>query len=292
MHIFTYYRHMQPLTFTITIQAPKEKVWHTMLNLETYKQWASAFHPDSSYEGNWDAHSTIYFVDQNKSGLQATVLENTLYLKIVLGNFIELKESVLMQETSTMWQDATEAYTFNEVNGTTTLHVTTATPAEFAPYMEDAWPKALQKLQEMCEATTNQITVACELNANIQTVWSAWTEPSAINTWYHASEDWEASNTTNTLATGERFSIFMSAKDKSFGFNFTGIYKTITPLTYLEYYLDDGRRVETTFTKTDNTVVVTQIFDPESVNSLELQKAGWQAILDNFKKYTAYSSLA
>jgi uncharacterized protein YndB with AHSA1/START domain len=135
--------------------------------------------------------------------------------------------------------------------------------------------------------TTEQknITVEATINAPIETVWQCWTEPKHITHWNNASDDWHTTEATNDLKIGGKFSSIMAAKDGSFSFDFWGIYDAVETHKLIAYTLGDGRDVTISFSKKDNQTTVTEVFEPEDENSIELQKGGWQAILDNFKKY-------
>ena len=131
----------------------------------------------------------------------------------------------------------------------------------------------------------NTITVKTVINAPITKVWECWNKPEHITGWAFASNDWEAPAAENDLREGGRFKTVMAAKDKSSSFDFTGTYTAVKDNELVEYDMDDGRHVKVGFVETPEGVKVTEIFDPENENSLEMQRSGWQAILDNFKKY-------
>ncbi len=129
------------------------------------------------------------------------------------------------------------------------------------------------------------ITIHTTVNAPIAQVWKFWTDPAHIVNWAFASDDWEAPVAENDLRIDGKFKTTMSAKDKSTSFDFTGVYTNINDQEKIEYTMDDGRKVSSTFEETPEGVLITQSFDPETENSEEMQRAGWQSILDNFKKY-------
>lgn len=131
----------------------------------------------------------------------------------------------------------------------------------------------------------NPITIQTNINAPADTIWECWTLPKHINGWAFASEDWEAHAEQNNLVVGESFKTVMSAKDGSATFDFMGTYTSVEKNKQIEYDMEDGRHVSITFEETPEYVKVTQTFDPEKENPEEMQRAGWQAILDNFKKY-------
>lgn len=129
------------------------------------------------------------------------------------------------------------------------------------------------------------ITVESIVNAPIEKVWEYWNAPGHITRWAFASDDWCAPTAENDVRPGGTFKTRMEAKDKSQGFDFAGTYTEVVPNERIAYDMDDGRHVAIAFTQTPEGVRITETFDPESENSEELQRSGWQAILDNFKKY-------
>ena len=129
------------------------------------------------------------------------------------------------------------------------------------------------------------ITVSTAVNAPIEKVWKAWNSPEHITQWYFASDDWHAPKAENDSQVGKKFTISMAAKDGSFSFDLIGEYINIKENEYIEYNLEDGRNVQITFEVADHKVFVTESFEPENENPEEMQRDGWQAILDNFKKH-------
>jgi uncharacterized protein YndB with AHSA1/START domain len=131
----------------------------------------------------------------------------------------------------------------------------------------------------------NTITVETVVNAPITKVWEYWNGPEHITKWARASDDWEAPTAENDIRAGGKFNIRMQAKDGSSGFDFVGVYSSVEPNKLIEYDMPDGRHVKVVFTETGEGVRVVETFDPENENPAEMQRSGWQAILDNFKKY-------
>ena len=132
----------------------------------------------------------------------------------------------------------------------------------------------------------NPITVETTVNDPIEKVWEFWTEPEHIINWNFASDDWECPRATNDVKVGGNFSATMAAKDKSASFDFMGTYTKVEEGNLLEYKMPDGREVKVIFDSVSDTETkVTEIFDPETENSVDMQRDGWQAILNNFKKY-------
>lgn len=129
------------------------------------------------------------------------------------------------------------------------------------------------------------ITVSTSVNASIEEVWKAWNAPEHITQWYFASDDWHAPHAENNLQVGKKFIISMAAKDGSFAFDLIGEYISIKEHEFIEYKMEDGRNVQIAFEIVDNKVFINETFEPEKENPEEMQRDGWQAILDNFKKY-------
>ena len=129
------------------------------------------------------------------------------------------------------------------------------------------------------------ITVKTSIRAPIEKVWGFWTEPKHIMRWNNASDDWHTPKAENDLRVGGKFLARMEAKDGSSGFDFTGEYNTVDKNALIEYTMDDGRKVKVLFVSKENQTTITETFEAENTYSLEMQQAGWQAILDNFKKY-------
>jgi uncharacterized protein YndB with AHSA1/START domain len=131
-----------------------------------------------------------------------------------------------------------------------------------------------------------KITVHTTVNATIENVWEIWTSPNDIIHWNTASDDWHTPKAKNDLKVGGKFSYRMEAKNGSFGFDFEGIYDNIKTNELIAYTMADGRKSIITFEQQGNEINISQTFEAETENTIELQKNGWQAIMNNFKKYT------
>lgn len=145
---------METLHFSKTINAPKEKVWNTMLDDETYRQWTDAFAEGSSYEGSWDEGSDIRFIDPNSNaGMVSKIAENRQYEFISIKHIGIIKDGVedTESEEAKEWAPAYENYTFTENNERTTVAVDMDIKEEYEDMFKEMWPKALDKLKELCE---------------------------------------------------------------------------------------------------------------------------------------------
>lgn len=135
------------------------------------------------------------------------------------------------------------------------------------------------------------ITIEATVNVPVAKAWKLWNETEHVKKWNNASPDWHTPEAENDVRAGGKFNYRMEAKDGSFGFDFGGIYDTVQPDELIEYTLGDGRKVKNSFEDREGgkTHIVID-FEAESQNPLEMQKGGWQAILDNFKKYAESQS--
>ena len=129
------------------------------------------------------------------------------------------------------------------------------------------------------------ITVESTVNASVKKVWEFWTTPKHIEQWNNASDDWHTPYAENDLRIGGKFLSRMAAKDGSFSFDFEGIYDNLKQNEAINYTMADGRKAKISFVEEENATKITENFEAEDTNTTEIQQGGWQAILDNFKKY-------
>lgn len=130
-----------------------------------------------------------------------------------------------------------------------------------------------------------KITVETVVQASLEKVWDAWNNPEDITRWNAAQDDWHTTRSTVDLREGGKFSARMEARDGSAGFDFEGTYTRVVPSEVIEYRMSDGREVKVEFARRPGGVLVKETFDAEAENPPELQRSGWQAILDNFGRY-------
>jgi hypothetical protein len=148
---------MRKLHFSIVVNAPKKKVWNTMLGADSYRAWSEVFMPGSHYVGDWNEGSKILFLAPGEmgemSGMVSRIRENRPYEHIAIehmGILQDGKEDISSEEGKA-WSGAIESYTFKETDGTTQVLVDTDTVDEFEEIFQNTWPKALQKLKELAE---------------------------------------------------------------------------------------------------------------------------------------------
>lgn len=131
----------------------------------------------------------------------------------------------------------------------------------------------------------SKIRIEATISTTLPKVWQYWTEPNHIINWNFAVPEWCCPRASNDLKVGGKYSARMEAKDGSFGFDFEAIYDEVVDQNKIAYTLSDGRKVITSFEQLETVTKVTTIFDAENQNPVEMQKSGWQSILNNFKRY-------
>ena len=129
------------------------------------------------------------------------------------------------------------------------------------------------------------ITVQTTINAPLSSVWEKWTSPEHVQNWNFASPDWHCPSAKTNLQVGGEFHYEMAARDGSMSFDFWGTFQAIEEQKSLDILIGDGRKMKVTFASTEMGTKVTEEFEPENQNPEDLQQAGWQMILDNFKSY-------
>jgi len=131
-----------------------------------------------------------------------------------------------------------------------------------------------------------KVKVETTVNVDAKKAWESFTEPRHIMKWNSASDDWHCPASTNDVRPGGKFSATMAARDGSMSFDFEGVYDEVDPGKSFSYTMADDRRCEVTFSESDGKTTVTEIFDAENMNPVEMQREGWQSILEKYKKYT------
>lgn len=281
---------MEKIRLTTDINASRERVWDMLWNLDTYRTWTSAFAEGSDVKTDgWKEGSKLYFLDGNGSGMVSMVdahRPNEFMAFKHLGEVHEGKEDTISDKIK-QWAGALETYRLEGENGTTRLTVESDVTDDFKEYLLKAWPVALEKIKGLCEGTVKPlITVSAEINTPVQKAWKYWTEPEHITQWNFATDDWHCPAASGELKVGGKFSATMASRDGQFSFAFEGVYTEIKEPHALGYSIADGRKVKIHFEEKENKTIVREQFEAENMHSLELQRDGWQSILNNFKKYT------
>src|SRR5690606_4394284 len=141
------------------------------------------------------------------------------------------------------------------------------------------------KFHVMDTTKSTAITIQTDVNLPVATVWNYWTSPEHIVNWNNASDDWHTPYADNDVRVNGKFKSTMAARDGSASFDFEGVYTEVKEDELNAYRMSDGREVRVTFSEEGGATRVVETFDPEDMNSADMQKAGWQSILDNFRRY-------
>jgi len=280
---------MQKINFSASINAPKEKVWTCLWEIFHYNTWTSVFSEGSTVKtDNWKEGSKILFLDGNGQGMVSMVAANRPNEFMSFKHLGVVKDGVedTSSEAVSAWAGLMENYSLSGENGNTVLSVEMECTDDFKEYFMKTWPVAFEKVKGLAEGTLKPvITVSAKINAPVSKVWEVWTKPEHIMQWNQASDDWHCPAATNDLKPGGKLSTTMAAKDGSFSFDFLCTYNEVKENELLHSTMDDGRDWKVIFKADADKTTVTERFEAESENSLELQHSGWQAILNNFKKH-------
>ena len=280
---------MKVREYKIEINANAQKVWFVLWDNYNYKQWTNVFHEGSNaVTDNWKEGSKVHFLTPEGKGMYSIVSFNKPLEKMEfthIGNISDFKELPLDEEAKE-WSGGKERYSISENNGVTTLVVAIDVYEKYMDYFDGVFPTALKKVKTMAE--NFYITIQVNIKTKPNEVWEKWNNADDITKWCTATETWHTPSASNDLRLGGLYQYRMEAKDGSMGFDFEGTYTAIEVNHIIEYTIIDGRKVKIKFEEQDNGVLITESFEPESMNSFDLQRDGWQSILNNFKKYVEH----
>ena len=278
---------LQKVNFSSLIKASKDKVWNALWDDENYKKWTSAFSEGSHAVSDWNEGSKILFLDGKGSGMYSIIAEKVPGEIMSFRHIGEVKDGVEqpLDEKTKAWSGGLETYRLKETDGITEVNVELDVPGDFMDYFTKTFPVALDNVKKLAEAKTS-VTVEATVQAPVEKVWQYWTGPEHITKWNNASDDWHTPSAENDLRVGGKFSSRMEAKDGSMGFDFGGVYDKVKTNELIANTLGDGRKMSVHFKSEGDTTKVMETFEAEDEHSIEMQRVGWQAILDNFKKYT------
>jgi uncharacterized protein YndB with AHSA1/START domain len=286
---------MSRLVLSIDINAPREIVWNAITQDASYRKWTSAFQEGSFFEGGWNQGDGIHFLAINeegeKEGMVSEIAESRYPEYISIHHLGMVKAGVVDTTSDAVkeWANSHENYRLEKTGEhTTRFHLDMDIQEDYFTMMETMWVKALALLKDVCEETANgpgRITVIALVAGEEGKVWAYYTDPDHITKWNAASDDWHCPHAENDVRVDGKFKSTMAAKDGSMSFDFSGVYTAIDYGHRIHYTMDDGRKAEVVFSFQSDKICVITTFDAEQMNSTELQRTGWQAILDNFKRH-------
>ena len=275
---------MQKQQFSATINAARNFVWDALWQDTHYRNWTSAFSESSFAESEWKEGAEVKFLNGKGQGMYGIIEKMEEPSLMVFKHIGEIAGNEKKEPGN--WTGATESYSLTEQEGKTLLTVEMDVEQEWLDYFLKTWPVALEKLKAIAESDAiKKITVQTMVNAPVEKVWEAWTNPGDIMQWNNASPGWHTPKASNDLRQGGKFSFTMAAKDGSMSFDFEGVYDAVKPNEQISYTLADRRKVTVLFETRNGSTHITETFEAEGMHPLPMQQAGWQAILDNFKKY-------
>lgn len=280
---------MQKINFSTQINASREKVWEVLWDIDAYQAWTKAFAEGSTVKtDNWKEGSKIFFLGEKDSGMVSEVAANRPNEFMSFRHLGFIKDGV--EDTTSdevkLWSGSLENYTLKNENGITVLTVDMDISDEYKEMFEKMWPNALSILKDLAEGKIKTtITIRTEINAPVEKIWKFWTTPEHIMQWNHASDDWYCPKAENDIRAGGKFSSTMAAKDGSFSFDFGGVHDEVVKNKTIASTMGDGRKMKVKFDEQNGKTLLIESFEAEGENSLELQRFGWQSILNNFKKH-------
>lgn len=275
---------MKQITFSTTINAPAEKVWFCLWNKANYENWTKVFSEGSYALSEWNKGSKVHFLMPKGDGMFSEITEMIPNQQMSFHHLGEIK-NFEEQEVNNEWSNSEESYLLREENGITTLKAVLSIDEKWQEFFDNTFPKALELIKKDAESeTVKLITVQTLIDKPVKEVWEKYTKPEHIVKWNFASDDWHCPKAYNEIKIGGQFSHRMESKDGSMGFDFEGTYSEVIPLKKLSFNLGE-RKVWTEFIEFNGKTLVLGNFEPEQVHSIFMQRDGWQAILENFKKY-------
>lgn len=274
--------------FSIEINANPEKIWFALWDDHHYCQWTSVFCEGSYMVTDWKEGGRVHFLAPNGEGMYSLLEANKPNEHMYFRHIGEIKdyEEQPVDEKNGSWSGAREYYSLSKPDAsrvTTVLNVLMDIDDTHLPYFEETFPKGLSKVKELAE--NFRISIKTEVKKPVEEVWEKWTSPEHIVNWTFASDDWHAPRAENDLKAGGKFSTRMEARDGSIGFDFRGIYDQVETHSQISYTMGDDRKCTITFTSAGDKTMILESFEAENTHSLTMQREGWQAILNNFKKY-------
>jgi len=271
------------------INAPADKVWDMMWDYNTYCQWTRPFSDGSYAVSDWKQGSKVHFLVPSGGGMYSKISRMEKNKCMVFKPIGEIKNFEELEPTDEMksWQEGAESYFLEEENGSTLLTVELDTIEQYADMFNDAFPKSLEIIKQLSEDKLKPAAMAAAcINAPLEKVWEYRTKPEHIIRWNAASDDWHTTEAHIDLKAGGKFNYRMESKDGAHGFNFEGSFTLVEPKKHIAYVLADERQSIISFNEHNGKVTVVEYFELENTNPADMQRAGWQAIMDNFKQYT------
>ena len=285
---------MKRIELERSFKATPELLWELIVDPDHYRYWVSAFSEGSKFVGDWSQGSRIRFVMEDESGLESGMLSEVVasewprHISIRhIGFIMNGIEDYDSPETK-IWTPAYENYTLEpHEGGLCTFKLAQDIPESYEEEFIANWQVAFDLMAQrlfLLPDLKYRITLEASSKSSASVLWERLTQPELVKTWNYASDDWHCPLATNDLKIGGEFHYEMAAKDGSMAFDFWGTYDTIEKDKLLAFTLGDGRKVTVDLLDKPWGCLVVERFEPEQENNLNLQRQGWQAILNNLVK--------
>lgn len=276
------------------LKATPELLWELIVDPDFYRYWTAAFMEGSDFVGDWSEGSKIRFVVRDEDGLESGMLSEIAasewpkHISVrhvgIIMNGVEDHDSRIAE----IWRGAYENYTLIPEDAEHSrflleMDVDHTQEAEYRSYWQDAFNR-MEKLLAESDAVGRVITLREDSHYSPEALWHRLTTPEAVKTWNHASDDWHCPRAENTLEIDGEFHYEMAARDGSMSFDFYGVFTEIVPPRRLSFILGDNRGVSIEIEPTAEGCRIVERFEAETMNSLHLQRQGWQSILRNLAK--------
>lgn len=268
-----------------------EHLWEMIVDPDHYRNWTTAFHEGSDFDGQWVKGHKISFISEDEKGLQTgmlSVIEDCTY-----PSFISIKHIGLVMngiedydsEETKRWTPAYENYTLRvSGDGGCLFELDQDMAEEEVQGFIAMWEKGFDYMQNLVDTQTalgKVITLREKSSLTPEEIWLKLVTPEKVMTWNFASEDWHCPKASNALKIGGEFHYEMASKDGEISFDFWGTYTEIEPSKKLYFTLGDGRSVRIDLIEKPYGTLIEERFEAETTNSLDLQRQGWQNILSN-----------
>ncbi len=268
-----------------------EHLWEMIVDPDHYRNWTTAFHEGSDFDGQWAKGHKIRFISEDEKGLQTGML--SMIEDCTYPSFISIKHIGLVMngiedydsEETKRWTPAYENYTLRaNGNGGCLFELDQDMAEEEVQGFTAMWEKGFDSMQNLIDTQTTLgrvITLREKSSLTPEEIWLKLVTPEKVMTWNFASEDWHCPKASNELKIGGEFHYEMASKDGEMSFDFWGTYTEIEPSKKLYFTLGDGRSVRIDLFEKPYGTLIEERFEAETANTLDLQRQGWQNILSN-----------
>lgn len=267
-----------------------ELLWEMIVDVDHYRYWTESFAIGSDFMGDWSKDSDIFFYAENDSGIESGMVSKIV--ESIWPTYISIEhrgvfEKGIFDSTSfkpEKWAPAYENYRLVKIDDNLTkFQLEQDLMDEDEANFIALWQDAFNRMKTYIESSVNLgrvISIKAKSFHKPDEIWERLSNPEKVKEWNFASRDWHCPNAKNEFKIGGEFHYEMAAIDGSMSFDFWGTYVEISPPTNLSFELGDGRKVQFTLFEKQEGCIIEERFEAEAENDLNLQRMGWQAILN------------